>query len=48
MLEIAKEDPHGHSEFKDSVRHHIIATFQRLRVLLFVLDSLMETYNSSK
>jgi len=47
MTEISKEDPNGHEEYKDAVRHHIIATFQRLRLLLLVLDTLMEAYNSS-
>jgi hypothetical protein len=48
MLELAEEDPQGNSEYKAAVRHHIIASFQRLRVYLFVMDTLMETYNSSK
>lgn len=47
MAEIAKEDPQGHEEFKDAVRHHIISIFQRLRLLLLVLDTLMKSYNSS-
>jgi hypothetical protein len=47
MAEISKEDPQGHDEYKDAVRHHIVATFQRLRLLLLVLDHLMEIYNSS-
>lgn len=47
MAEISKEDPQGHNEYKDAVRHHIVATFQRLRLYLLVLDHLMEIYNSS-
>jgi hypothetical protein len=47
MNEIAKEDPQGNDEFKSAVRHQVVATFQRLRVLLLVLDTLMEAYNTS-
>jgi hypothetical protein len=47
MAEIAKEDPQGQDEYKDAVRHHIVATFQRLRLLLLVLDNLMEVFNST-
>jgi len=47
MAEIAKEDPQGNAEYQDAVRHQIVATFQRLRLSLFVLDTLMETYNDS-
>jgi hypothetical protein len=47
MAEIAKEDPQGHAEYQDAVRHQIVATFQRLRLSLLVLDTLMETYNAS-
>jgi hypothetical protein len=47
MTEISKEDPQGHEEYKDAVRHHIVANFQRLRILLLLLDTLMEAYNSS-
>ena len=47
MSEIAQEDPQGHNEYKDAVRHHIVATFQRLRLLLLVLDHLVEIYNAS-
>ena len=47
MAEIAQEDPQGGAEFKDAVRHHIVASFQRLRVHLLVMDTLMERYNSS-
>ena len=48
MREIAQEDPQGQSAYQDAVRHHIVATFQRLRLSLLVLDGLMEAYNSSK
>jgi hypothetical protein len=48
MAEVAKDDPQGHTEYQDAVRHHIVATFQRLRVHLLVLDSLMEAFNASK
>jgi hypothetical protein len=47
MAEIAKEDPQGQAEHKDAVRHQVVATFQRIRVLLLVLDTLMETYNAT-
>lgn len=47
MNEISKEDPQGDEEYKDAVRHHIVANFQRIKVLLLVLDTLMEAYNSS-
>jgi hypothetical protein len=47
MTEISKEDPQGDEEFKNAVRHHIVANFQRLRILLLILDTLMEAYNSS-
>jgi len=47
MAEVAKEDPQGQAEYKDAVRHQVIATFQRIRVLLLVLDTLMETYNAT-
>lgn len=47
MTEISKEDPQGHEEFKDAVRHSIVGIFQRLRLLLLVLDTLMENYNSA-
>jgi len=46
MSEIAKEDPQGQAEYQDAVRHQVVATFQRIRVLLLVLDTLMETYNA--
>ena len=48
MAELAKEDPQGDSEFQDAVRHQIVGIFQRLRLLLLVLDTLMEAYNASK
>ena len=47
MSEITKEDPQGQAEYKDAVRHQVVATFQRIRVLLLVLDTLMETYNAT-
>jgi len=47
MLEIAREDPQGLAEYKDAVRQNIVAIFQRLRVLLLVLDTLVEAYNTS-
>lgn len=47
MAEIAKEDPQGHTEFCDAVRHQIVAVFQRIRLSVLVLDTLMETYNVS-
>lgn len=48
MSEIAKEDPHGDDEYLNSVRHEIVSSFQRLRVQLLVLDSLLEAYNAAK
>jgi hypothetical protein len=48
MVEISKEDPQGNAEYLDAVRHQVVATFQRLRLQLFILDKLMETYNVSK
>jgi hypothetical protein len=47
MAEIAKEDPQGTAEYQDAVRHQIVGIFQRLRLLLLVLDTLMEAYNAS-
>jgi hypothetical protein len=47
MNELAKEDPQDHEEYKAAVRQQVVVTFQRLRVLLLVLDTLMETYNAS-
>ena len=47
MAEITREDPQGHTEFQDAVRHQIVALFQRLRLSLLVLDTLMEAYNAS-
>ena len=47
MLEIAKEDPQGQEEYQNAVRHQIVANFQRIRILLFVLDALMKTFNAS-
>jgi hypothetical protein len=47
MAEISKEDPQGHSEYQDAVRHQIVAMFQRLRLALLVLDTLMEAYTTS-
>ena len=48
MAEITKEDPHGEETFKDAVRLQVVATFQRLRLHLLVLDNLMEIYNTAK
>ena len=48
MAELAKEDPQGNEEFQQAVRHQIVGIFQRLRLLLLVLDTLIETYNASK
>lgn len=47
MAEIAKEDPQGQAEYQDAIRHQIVGIFQRLRLLLLVIDTLMETYNAS-
>jgi hypothetical protein len=47
MREIAQEDPHGNSEYRDAVRHQVFATFQRVRLLLLVLDTLMEAYTTA-
>ena len=47
MGDLAREDPQGTDELKAAVRHQIVAVFQRLRVLLLMLDYLMETYNST-
>lgn len=48
LSEIAKDDPQGHGEYQDAVRHQIVSIFQRLRLLLLILDTLMEAYNTSK
>lgn len=48
MAEIANEDPHGLDEYKDAIRHQIVATYQRLRLLVLILDHLVATYNSAK
>ena len=48
MAEVAKEDPQGQSEYQDAIRHQVVAFFQRIRLSLLVLDTLMEEYNSSK
>ena len=48
MAEIIKEDPQGHTEYQDAVRHQIVAFLQRIRLSLMVLDTLMEAYNASK
>ena len=48
MAEISKEDPQGQEEFRDAARHQVVTIFQRIRLLLLVLDSTMEIYNSSK
>ena len=47
MAEIAKEDPQGNAEYQDAVRHQIVGIYQCLRLLLLVLDTLMEAYNAS-
>jgi hypothetical protein len=47
LADITKEDPQGRSEYQDAVRHQVVAVFQRIRLSLLVLDSLMEAYNSS-
>lgn len=47
LAEIAKEDPQGHDEYQDAVRHQVVAIFQRLRLSILVLDTLMEAYNAS-
>ena len=47
MAEIAKEDPQGDIEYQDAVRHQIVTVFQRLRLLLLVIDTLMEAYNAT-
>jgi hypothetical protein len=47
MAEITKEDPQGHAEYQDAVRHQVVATFQRLRLHVLVLDTLMEAYKAS-
>jgi hypothetical protein len=46
MSEIAKDDPQGHAEYQDAVRHQIVAFYQRLRLSLLVLDNLIEAYNA--
>jgi hypothetical protein len=48
MAEIAQEDPQGADEYKNSVRHHIVGFFQRIRVSLLVLDTLLAAYNAAK
>lgn len=47
MGDLAREDPQGTDELKAAVSHQIVAVFQRLHVLLLMLDYLMETYNST-
>ena len=47
-LEIAKEDPQGQSEYQDTIRHQVVYFFQRLRLRLLILDTLMEAFSSSK
>jgi hypothetical protein len=47
MAEIAKEDPQGNTEYQDAIRHQIVAFFQRIRLSLLVLDTLMEAFNDS-
>ena len=48
MTEITREDPQGQMEYQDAVRHQVVSIFQRLRLSLQVLDTLMEAYNASK
>jgi hypothetical protein len=48
MVELSKEDPQGSTEYHDAVKHQVVATFQRLRLQLFVLDKLMEAYMASE
>lgn len=48
MSEIAKEDPQGQSEYQDAIRHQVVYFFQRLRLCLLILDTLMEAFSSSK
>lgn len=47
MAEIAKEDPQGAGEYQDALRHQIVSIFQRLRLHILVLDTLMGAYNAS-
>jgi hypothetical protein len=48
MAEITKADPQGQSEYHEAIRHQVVAFFQRVRLSLFVLETLMKEYNSSK
>ncbi|KAF8799678.1 hypothetical protein BYT27DRAFT_7342857 [Phlegmacium glaucopus] len=45
--EITREDPQGHTEYQQSIRHHVVAFCQRIRVSLLVVDHLMALYNTS-
>lgn len=47
MSEIQHEDPHGQSSFENAVRHQIVASCQRIRILLLVTDQLMAMYNDA-
>jgi hypothetical protein len=47
MSEIQHEDPKGQSSFEDAVRHQIVASCQRIRILLLVTDQLMGMYNDA-
>jgi hypothetical protein len=48
MSDLAKEDPQAETEYQDAVRHQIVASFQRLRLYLLMLDTLLEAYNAAK
>lgn len=48
MSDLSKEDPQGHDEYQDALRHQVVSVFQRLRLSLFILDTLVVEYNSSK
>ena len=48
MADVSKDDPNGDAEYTDHVRQYIVSVFQRLRVTLLVLDTLLEAYHASK
>ena len=48
MAELAKEDPLGATEYQNAIRHQVVTVYQRLRLYILLLDTLMETYNASK
>jgi hypothetical protein len=48
MSDLAKEDPQAETEYQDAVRHQIVASFQRLRLYLLMLDTLLEAYHAAK